>query len=121
MTNFDHFVGTRAVTSQHAFDLAALTDYLHRHMESFEGPLTVEMFKGGQSNPTYKLITPAKSYVMRAKPGPVAKLLPSAHAVEREFKVMKGLQGTGVPVVWWEVPLSLKAHAEHPLPENVAR
>ena len=98
MTNFDHFVGTRTVTSQHAFDLDALTDYLHRHMESFEGPLTVEMFKGGQSNPTYKLITPAKSYVMRAKPGPVAKLLPSAHAVEREFKVMKGLQGTGVPV-----------------------
>jgi aminoglycoside phosphotransferase (APT) family kinase protein len=56
------------------------------------------MFKGGQSNPTYKLNTPTKSYVMRAKPGPVAKLLPSAHAVEREFAVMQGLQGTGVPV-----------------------
>jgi aminoglycoside phosphotransferase (APT) family kinase protein len=56
------------------------------------------MFKGGQSNPTYKLITPKQSYVMRAKPGPVAKLLPSAHAVEREFAVMRGLHGTDVPV-----------------------
>jgi aminoglycoside phosphotransferase (APT) family kinase protein len=56
------------------------------------------MFKGGQSNPTYKLITPGASYVMRAKPGPVAKLLPSAHAIEREFAVMSGLQGTDVPV-----------------------
>jgi aminoglycoside phosphotransferase (APT) family kinase protein len=56
------------------------------------------MFKGGQSNPTYKLITPGKSYVMRAKPGPVAKLLPSAHAVEREFAVMHGLAGSDVPV-----------------------
>ncbi len=56
------------------------------------------MFKGGQSNPTYKLITPGRSYVMRSKPGPVAKLLPSAHAIEREFRVMKGLAGTDVPV-----------------------
>ena len=56
------------------------------------------MFKGGQSNPTYKINTPAKSYVMRAKPGPVAKLLPSAHAVEREFAVMHGLQDSDVPV-----------------------
>ena len=98
MSNFDHFVGTREVTAQHAFDVAALTAYLDQHMPGFEGPLQVEIFKGGQSNPTYKLITPAKSDVMRAKPGPVAKLLPSAHAVEREFKVMSGLQGTDVPV-----------------------
>jgi aminoglycoside phosphotransferase (APT) family kinase protein len=56
------------------------------------------MFKGGQSNPTYKLVTPGRSYVMRSKPGPVAKLLPSAHAIEREFKVMHGLAGTAVPV-----------------------
>ncbi|MGH8832618.1 MAG: phosphotransferase family protein, partial [Polaromonas sp.] len=68
------------------------------HLDGFQGPLTVEIFKGGQSNPTYKLITPGASYVMRAKPGPVVRLLPSAHAVEREFKVMQGLQGTGVPV-----------------------
>ncbi len=98
MSNFDHFVGTREVTAQHAFDTAALTGYLDQHLQGFKGPLQVEIFKGGQSNPTYKLITPSQSYVMRAKPGPVAKLLPSAHAVEREYKVMSGLQGTDVPV-----------------------
>jgi aminoglycoside phosphotransferase (APT) family kinase protein len=98
MSNFDHFVGTRAVSGSHAFDVAALSGYLESNMAGFAGPLTVEVFNGGQSNPTYKLITPAQSYVMRAKPGPVAKLLPSAHAVEREFAVMKGLHGTDVPV-----------------------
>lgn len=98
MSNFDHFVGTRAVSGAHAFDLDALSAYLAGHLPGFKGPLTAEIFKGGQSNPTYKLLTPTASYVMRAKPGPVAKLLPSAHAVEREFKVMQGLQGTDVPV-----------------------
>lgn len=98
MSNFDHFAGTRAVSGQHLFDTAALTSYLEANLEGFAGPLTVEMFNGGQSNPTYKLLTPGKSYVMRAKPGPAAKLLPSAHAVDREFKVMKGLYGTDVPV-----------------------
>jgi aminoglycoside phosphotransferase (APT) family kinase protein len=98
MSQFDHFVGTRPVTGTHAFDVQALEAWLKAHMPGFEGPLSVEMFKGGQSNPTYKLITPACAYVMRAKPGPVAKLLPSAHAIEREFAVMKGLDGTGVPV-----------------------
>ena len=98
MTEFDHFVGTRAVSETQAFDEVALTDYLNRHLVGFKGPLTVEIFKGGQSNPTYKLMTPQRAYVMRAKPGPVAKLLPSAHAVEREFAVMKGLHGTSVPV-----------------------
>ena len=73
MSNFDHFVGTRPVSSQHAFDVAALSAWLQTHLNGFAGPLSVESFKGGQSNPTYKLITPAKSYVMRAKPGPVAK------------------------------------------------
>ena len=98
MSNFDHFIGTRAVSDQQAFDLKALTAYLQVHLQGFQGPVSVEIFKGGQSNPTYKLITPGRSYVMRAKPGPVAKLLPSAHAVEREFTVMQGLQGTDVPV-----------------------
>ena len=98
MTEFDHFVGTRAIPSQQAFDVKALAAYLEQYLEGFKGPLTAEIFKGGQSNPTYKLITPGHSYVMRAKPGPVVKLLPSAHAVEREFKVMNGLQGTDVPV-----------------------
>lgn len=96
--NYEHFVGTRAVSDQHAFDTAALVAWLERNLDGFRGPLTVEMFKGGQSNPTYKLLTPARNYVMRAKPGPVAKLLPSAHAIEREFAVMRGLHGTGVPV-----------------------
>lgn len=98
MTNFDHFVGTRAVSEAHLFNTDALSAYLHAHLPGFEGPLTAEMFKGGQSNPTYKLLTPGRAYVMRAKPGPVAKLLPSAHAIEREFKVMRGLAGTDVPV-----------------------
>ena len=98
MSDFDHFVGTRAVSDQHAFDTAALTAWMDQHVDGFAGPVQVEMFKGGQSNPTYKLVTPSKSYVMRAKPGPVAKLLPSAHAIEREYRVMKGLAGTDVPV-----------------------
>src|SRR3954471_18756581 len=96
--NFDHFVGTRPVSDQHAFDIGALTAWLEQNLDGFRGPLAMEMFKGGQSNPTYKLVTPQQSYVMRAKPGPVAKLLPSAHAVEREFAVMSGLAGSGVPV-----------------------
>ena len=98
MSNFDHFIGTRAVTAAQAFDTEALSAYLKQHLDGFSGPLEVEIFKGGQSNPTYKLLTPGASYVMRAKPGPVAKLLPSAHAVEREFRVMQGLHGTAVPV-----------------------
>jgi aminoglycoside phosphotransferase (APT) family kinase protein len=98
MTDFDHFVGTKEVSEKHLFDVAALKNYLDQYLPGFKGPLTVEMFKGGQSNPTYKLVTPSMNYVMRAKPGPVAKLLPSAHAVEREFAVMSGLAGTDVPV-----------------------
>lgn len=98
MSDYDHFIGTRPVPQTHAFDVAALTAWLEAHLPGFRGPLTVEMFKGGQSNPTYKLVTPAARYVMRSKPGPVARLLPSAHAVEREFAVMSGLAGTEVPV-----------------------
>ena len=98
MTDFSHFIGTRAVSDKHAFDIGALSAWLEAHLPGFAGPLTVEMFKGGQSNPTFKLVTPGQSYVMRAKPGPVAKLLPSAHAVEREYAVMSGLAGTDVPV-----------------------
>jgi len=103
MSAFDNFVGTREVSDAHRFDTQALTLWLQAHMPGFSGPLEVEMFKGGQSNPTYKLNTPSKSYVMRAKPGPVAKLLPSAHAIEREYAVMSGLQGTGVPVAQMHV------------------
>ena len=94
----EHFTGTKPVADSHAIDSAALQDYLARQMSGFQGPLAVEQFKGGQSNPTYKLITPSRAYVMRTKPGPAAKLLPSAHAIDREFRVMKGLAGSGVPV-----------------------
>ncbi len=98
MSDFDHFTGTQAVSAQQAFDVTALCAWLEKNLDGFCGPATVESFKGGQSNPTYKLSTPTQSYVIRAKPGPVAKLLPSAHAVEREFAVMRGLYGTDVPV-----------------------
>jgi len=94
----DAYTGTKPVAEGHAFDVGALQGYLQAHLEGFQGPLAVEQFKGGQSNPTYKLVTPSASYVMRAKPGPAAKLLPSAHAIDREFTVMRALHPTGVPV-----------------------
>ncbi|MDB5816697.1 MAG: phosphotransferase family protein [Rhizobacter sp.] len=90
--------GTRPVSEQNQFDSMALQAYLRQAGTGIEGPITVEQFKGGQSNPTYKLVTPGASYVMRAKPGPQARLLPSAHAIEREFRVMKALENTDVPV-----------------------
>ncbi len=89
---------SQPMSAAHRIDTAALTAWLSAHLPGFEGPLSLEAFKGGQSNPTYQLITPKRSYVLRTKPGPVAKLLPSAHAIEREFKVMHGLYGTEVPV-----------------------
>ena len=98
MTGFDHFIGTRPVTAQHAVDIPALERWLVSRIDGFAGPLALSLFKGGQSNPTYLLETPDRRYVMRAKPGPAAKLLPSAHAIEREYAVMSGLAGTDVPV-----------------------
>jgi aminoglycoside phosphotransferase (APT) family kinase protein len=92
------FEGTKPVSDQHRFDVGALQAYLLAQLPGFEGPLSVEQFKGGQSNPTFKLVTPTQAYVMRSKPGPVAKLLPSAHAIEREFRVMRALANTDVPV-----------------------
>ncbi|RVT48546.1 phosphotransferase [Rubrivivax albus] len=94
----EQFTGTQPVREQHVFDVAALTAWLAPRIEGFRGPLEVSQFKGGQSNPTYLLRTPGASYVMRAKPGPAAKLLPSAHAIDREFRVMGALHGRGVPV-----------------------
>jgi len=94
----DHFIGTRPVADQHAFDTGALQAWLQTQLSGYAGPLTVEQFKGGQSNPTFKLVTPGAAYVMRSKPGPAAKLLPSAHAIEREYRVMAALAGRGVPV-----------------------
>lgn len=94
----DQFTGTQSVREQHAFDVGALEAWLAPRIEGFRGPLAVSQFKGGQSNPTYLLDTPGGRWVMRAKPGPVAKLLPSAHAIEREYRVMQALAGQGIPV-----------------------
>ncbi|MDL1861592.1 phosphotransferase family protein [Betaproteobacteria bacterium PRO7] len=86
------------VTERHRFDVEPLAVYLAANLPGFAGPLVVKQFQGGQSNPTYLLTTPAAKYVMRSKPGPVAKLLPSAHAIEREFRVMRALRAQGIPV-----------------------
>jgi aminoglycoside phosphotransferase (APT) family kinase protein len=94
----DLFTGTMPVAEKQRFDMVALEAYLSVHVEGFGGALTIEQFKGGQSNPTFKLVTPKKAYVMRCKPGPVTKLLPSAHAIEREFRVMRALSSSAVPV-----------------------
>jgi aminoglycoside phosphotransferase (APT) family kinase protein len=80
------------------FDVKALESYLSAHMEDFKGPIEVKRFKDGQSNPTYLLTTPNHLYAMRSKPGPIAQLLPSAHAVEREFRLQAALANTPVPV-----------------------
>ena len=88
--------GTKPVAESHRFDEAALEAWLKANVEGYAGPLEVRQFKGGQSNPTYQLITPGKKYVMRRKPP--GKLLPSAHAVDREYRVITALGKTGYPV-----------------------
>ncbi|MGZ8407705.1 MAG: phosphotransferase family protein, partial [Caulobacteraceae bacterium] len=90
------FTGTKPVEERHRFDEAALGRWMAANVEGFAGPLTVSQFKGGQSNPTYRLDTPSAAYVLRRKPfGP---LLPSAHAVDREFRVISALSAQGFPV-----------------------
>jgi aminoglycoside phosphotransferase (APT) family kinase protein len=79
-----------------AFDEAALARYLSAHLDGFAPPLTVSQFSGGQSNPTFLLSTPSRDVVLRKKPP--GRLLPSAHQVEREFRVMSALAAHGVPV-----------------------
>ena len=88
--------GTSKVQERHRFDEARLADWLSRNVEGYEGPLTVLQFKGGQSNPTYKVDTPRRSYVLRRKPP--GELVRSAHAVDREFRVISALHPTGFPV-----------------------
>lgn len=92
----EQFSGTKDVAEALAFDEAALDAWMTQNVEGYVGPLTVTQFRGGQSNPTYKLDTPGASYVLRRKPP--GKLLPSAHAVDREFTVMSALGQTGFPV-----------------------
>ena len=94
----DQFIGTMPVAEKQRFDVARLESYLLAHVDGFSGKLEVEQFKGGQSNPTYRLNTGGRRYVMRSKPAAAAKLLPSAHAVEREFRVISALGKTDIPV-----------------------
>jgi len=77
-------------------DIVTLTAYLEANVEGFKGPLTATKFPGGQSNPTFKIEAASGSYVLRRQPP--GKLLKSAHAVDREFRVINALQNTNVPV-----------------------
>jgi len=90
------FSGTKDVAAALRIDVASLERYLAPNVAGFGGPLTVRQFKGGQSNPTYLLETPQRRYVLRRKPP--GKLLPSAHAVDREYRVIHALHAQGFPV-----------------------
>ena len=85
----EEFSGTREVEERHRIDEASLDRWMKEHVEGYHGPLKVLQFKGGQSNPTYKFETPGRAYVMRRRP--FGKLLPSAHAVDREFRIIAAL------------------------------
>lgn len=90
------YIGTMEVQERHRFETAALAGFMAANVAGFAAPLTVEQFKGGQSNPTYRLTDGAgRRYVLRRKPP--GKLLPSAHAVDREFRVIAALNRTNVP------------------------
>lgn len=88
--------GTREVADSYRFDEARLADWLARHVDGFEGPLAVRQFRGGQSNPTYLLEAGSGRYVLRRKPP--GRLLKSAHAVDREFRIISVLYSAGFPV-----------------------
>jgi len=90
------YVGTEAVREAHRFDVARLADYMRRNVDESIRTVEVEQFKGGQSNPTYLVRANGKRYVLRRKPP--GKLLPSAHAVDREYRVITALAQTEVPV-----------------------
>ena len=90
------FSGTREVAERLQFDVGRLETYLSEHVPGFAGPVLVSQFKGGQSNPTYLIDTPLRRYVLRRKPP--GKLLPSAHAVDREHRVISALYAQGFPV-----------------------
>ena len=92
----EDYAGTKPVEERHRVDEARLAAWMAANVEGFVGPLTVSQFKGGQSNPTYRIDTPGRAYVMRRKP--FGKLLPSAHAVDREFRVISALGKQGFPV-----------------------
>ena len=90
------YSGTREVDPRYALDEARLGDWLTANVDGYVGPLKIRQFKGGQSNPTYELTTPGRTYVLRRKPP--GTLLASAHAVDRECKVISALHSRGYPV-----------------------
>ena len=90
------FSGTQDVAERLRFDVGRLETYLRKHVEGFAGPITLRQFKGGQSNPTYLVETARRRYVLRRKPP--GKLLPSAHAVDREYRVIRALHAQDFPV-----------------------
>ena len=92
----EQFAGTMPVQDKHRFDPVRLESYLRERIDGLAGPLAIEQFKGGQSNPTFRLSAGGKSYVLRRKPP--GKLLPAAHAVDREYRVLTALRDSGVPV-----------------------
>jgi aminoglycoside phosphotransferase (APT) family kinase protein len=94
---FEEFMGTKPVSDRQKFDIGAMQEYMRKNVDDFSGDLSVEQFKGGQSNPTFKLTADGRSYVLRTKPGPAAKLLASAHAIDREFRIMDALNKAGFP------------------------
>lgn len=96
MSRGAQFSGTTPVRAEHRFDEARLAHWMEANVEGYAGPLTVRQFKGGQSNPTYQLLTPTASYVLRRKPPGL--LLKGAHAVEREVQVLTALHSVDFPV-----------------------
>jgi len=88
--------GATLIAPAHPVDAGALAVWMRAHVDGAIGDLDVEQYQGGQSNPTYRVTAGDRRYVLRRKPP--GKLLPSAHAIDREFRVMSALAGTGVPV-----------------------
>lgn len=88
--------GTIEVRETHRFDVRALERYMERHVEGFAGPVVVRQFEGGQSNPTYYVQAGPRAYVLRRKPP--GRLLPSAHLIEREYRILSALAKTDIPV-----------------------
>ncbi|HUC68744.1 MAG TPA: phosphotransferase family protein, partial [Stellaceae bacterium] len=95
MSETQDFTGTMPVIERHRFETGRLAEWMAQHVEGFRGTLEVEQFRGGQSNPTFRLTAGGKRYVLRRKPP--GKLLKMAHMIEREFRVLKALEGVGYP------------------------
>ncbi|HEU5481684.1 MAG TPA: phosphotransferase, partial [Sphingomicrobium sp.] len=96
MERTEENTGTRPVSERLRFDEAALEQWMSDHVPGFSGPIRVSQFRGGQSNPTYRVDSPVGAYVIRRKPP--GELLPGAHAVDREYRVLAALGAQGFPV-----------------------